>query len=901
MKAFQIRTVAKGFLSLVKSLRPPNFPEFRWLWSLGAAIVAIVFMQSSSSVAQTTERITSANSPNDKIDSFIESHCLDCHDDLTAKGGLKLQRVPFDLADSEWRDLWVRIFDRIEKQEMPPDREDLPDEQRRALLTVLDKALYEADKAEVVAKGRGPLRRLTREEYENNLRDLLKLPHLDIRDRLTEDRTSEGFTKVASTLDMSRVQLEAYLGAAEVALHKAVASAVKPEEPMHYRALGTDLFPLLSTHGGPETMFFAKNGKMVPISNGDLKEIQKSGKRDPALEMALFRSAAWPYYAYPRGFLAKREGAYRVRFSARAVRQVRDFRLNPASMPAPMTFRARQPSKADVSGDVRATGGLIDVLPEPSVFETIIHLKAGETFEYSLLGLPVPHPITSHGGPLYYDFPPMPAEGHPGVAFQWLEVEGPIVSKTWPPTSHRVLFDDLPIRNSKPGGRMSVEVVSKKPNSDAKRLFKRFAAKAARRPVPESAQETFLKLIKEKLQAGAPFAEAMLTGYKAFLCSGHFLYLPEPHAAEDHAHFAIASRLSHFFWNSRPDAKLERTAAEGFVNDLDTLRAEVDRLIDDARFERFVTQFTDEWLDLNELRRDIADIRLYPEYRKDDYLVESMERETRAFFKAMIRDNLPAAVLVDSDFTFVNDRLARHYGLHPVSGSAMRRVTLPQSSPYGGFLTQASIMKITANGTMTSPVLRGAWIMEKLLGDPPPKPPTAVPAVEPDIRGTSTMREILARHTDSKACSACHARFDPVGFALENFDVMGAWRDRYRGMEKGHKITGIDRAGHQFEYRVAQPVDAFGQLRTGETFEDIRDLKKIFAARPRQLARNLLYQFTLYATGTSVRFSDRRDIVGILDQCQPDGYRVRDLLHGLIQSRIFLGFPSDTQFASKKK
>ena len=335
----------------------------------------------------------------------------------------------------------------------------------------------------------------------SHLRDLLELPHLDIRDLLPEDRTSEGFAKAASTLDMSRVQLEGYLGAAGAALHKAVASDVKPEEQTHYRALGTDLFPLLSTHGGPETMFFAKNGKMVPISNIDLKKIQESGKCDLDLEMALFRSAAWPYYAYPRGFLAKREGAYRLRFSARAVRQVRDFRLHPASKPAPMTFRARQPSKADVSGDVRATGGLIDVLPEPSVFETIIHLKAGETCEYSLLGLPVPHPITSYGGPLYYDFPPMPAEGHPGVAFQWLEVEGPIVPKTWPPPSHRVLFDDLPIQNSNPGGRLSVEVVSKQPNADAKRLFRRFAAKAARRPVPESAHETFLKLIQDKHQA----------------------------------------------------------------------------------------------------------------------------------------------------------------------------------------------------------------------------------------------------------------------------------------------------------------------------------------------------------------------------------------------------------------
>jgi hypothetical protein len=204
-------------------------------------------------------------------------------------------------------------------------------------------------------------------------------------------------------------------------------------------------------------------------------------------------------------------------------------------------------------------------------------------------------------------------------------------------------------------------------------------------------------------------------------------------------------------------------------------------------------------------------------------------------------------------------------------------------------LTQASILKVTANGTTTSPVLRGVWIMEKLMGDPPPPPPKTVTAIEPDIRGATTIRDQLAKHTESESCAKCHARFDPVGFALENFDVMGAWRDRYRGLTTGEKITGIDPAGHPFEYRVGHPIDSSGQLLTGETFKDILELKAHLAANPRQLARNLLYQFTLYATGTPVRFSERPKIERILDRCEPADYRVRDLLHGLIGSEIFLG------------
>ena len=861
--------------------------------------VVAVLLLSTLSVGWAGERAVWEDMPLAGIAPLVEGHCFDCHDD-TAKGGLNLQALAWHPRDARSRERWIKIHDRVASGEMPPQSKDLPMDKREALLAVLDEALFEADMAEVRAEGRGPLRRLTREEYENKLRHLLELPHLDIVDRLPEDRTSGGFSRAATTLDMSRVHLEAFLDAAEAALREAVASGVSPREQTHYRAVGTDLFPKVIAHGGAETMFFAKNGKMVPISDGDLKKIHESGKRDPDLEMALFRSAAWPYYGYPRGFQAKHEGAYRVRFSARAVRQVRDFRLLPATESVPMTFRARQPSKADVSGDVRATGGLMDILPTRSVFHTVIQLKAGEVFEYSLLGLPVPHPITSHGGPLYYDFPPMPAEGHLGVAFQWLEVDGPIAPESWPPPSHRVLFDDLQIRNSKPEANLPIEVVSRQPSADAKRLFQRFVSKAAGRSVPDSAQEAFLKLIRDKLNAGAPFAEAMLTGYTAFLGSGHFLYLPEPQGEGDDAQFAIAARLSHFLWNSPPDGVLAKHAANGRMRDPVTLRGEVDRLIADDRFERFVRQFTDEWLDLNQVRRDLPDIRLYPEYRKDDYLVESMERETRAFFTAMIRDNLPATVLVDAEFVYVNDRLARHYGLPPVAGSAMRQVKLADSSPYGGLLTAASIMKITANGTITSPVLRGACIMKHLIGDPPPRPPPSVPAVEPDIRGAKTIRDILALHRNSKTCSACHARFDPVGFALENFDIMGAWRDRYRGLEKGHLVTGIDRAGHRFEYRVAKEVQAFGQLRTGEAFKDIRDLKEIFASKPRQLAKNLLHQFTLYSTGTPVRYADRRGIDEILDQCEPDGYRVRDLLHGLIQSAIFCGYPPHTDQRAKK-
>jgi hypothetical protein len=254
-----------------------------------------------------------------------------------------------------------------------------------------------------------------------------------------------------------------------------------------------------------------------------------------------------------------------------------------------------------------------------------------------------------------------------------------------------------------------------------------------------------------------------------------------------------------------------------------------------------------------------------------------------------VRENLPARSLVDADFLYVNERLAKHYQLEPMYGAELRRVAVPKGSPLGGLLTQGAILKVTANGVSTSPVLRGAWIMDRILGEPPTPPPPGIPAVEPDIRGAKTIRDLLALHTKSSVCASCHAKFDPVGLALENFDVVGQWRTHYRGTAEGERVTGIDHTGHDFVYTIAGAVDASGTLVDGRRFRDIRDLKAIFAANPRQLARNLLQQFTVYATGTPVRFSDRVEIEKMLDACAANGYRTRDLVHALVRSRVFLG------------
>ncbi|MBI4904503.1 MAG: DUF1592 domain-containing protein [Acidobacteria bacterium] len=824
------------------------------------------------SVWITASVVSSAQTPA-SLQPLLEKSCIGCHAGKAAKAGLDLRALPWRLEDRSNRERWIRVHDRVEKHEMPPKGVAMPAAARESLLRELRTPLLQADRADVDRHGRGPMRRLNRDEYEQNLRDILHLPHLDIRDMLPEDREAHHFNKVSESLDMSRVQLTAYLDATEAALRQAMVTEAAPPAVIKFRTSGYRLFPGLRSTGGRESMFFLRGDTGINVARERANPVTKEEEQDPTIEMGLFRSPGWPYGAFPRGFSAPRAGDYRVRFEARAVLQHPGFTVTKAGKAVPMTFRSRRPTNHDIAEDVKSVGGILEIQPGSHVYETTVRLEKGQTVEYGLLGLPVPQVDAIPSQPGSYRYPPFPPGGQPGIAMRWLEIEGPFTTGTWPPASHRVLFDELGVKPEPANVK-----------AEARRLLRRFIEGAARGPVPDAAVKKFEHLVEARLDNKEPFAEAMLAGYQAFLCSGLFLYLPEPR--DD---YAVAQRLSHLLANSKPDAALMEQARGGRLRQPKTLRAETERLIASTSFERFVDSFAGYWLNLRQLRRDDPDIRLYPEYRLDEYLVDSMERETLAFVTAMIRENLPVRNLVDAGFVFVNDRLARHYGLGEITGSALRRITVPKDSPRGGLLGQGAILKITANGTSSSPVLRGAWIMDRIVGEPPPPPPPGVPAVEPDIRGAKTIRDQLALHTKSEACASCHAKFDPAGLALENFDILGAWRTRYRGVAEGERVSGIDHTGHDYAYTIAGAVDAHGAFADGRPFQDVRDLKKALAARPRVLARNLLHQFTVYATGTPVRFSDRPEIEAMLDKCAPGDYRVGDLLHTLTQSRIFLG------------
>ena len=266
-----------------------------------------------------------------------------------------------------------------------------------------------------------------------------------------------------------------------------------------------------------------------------------------------------------------------------------------------------------------------------------------------------------------------------------------------------------------------------------------------------------------------------------------------------------------------------------------------------------------------------------------------MIAETRAYLRELIAKDLSVTHLVKSDFAMLNQSLATHYGVPGVTGCAIRRVPLPADSPRGAFLAQAAVLKVTANGTTTSPVTRGAWINERILGNPIPPPPASVPALDPDTRGATTIREKLEKHRADPSCAGCHAKIDPPGFALESFDVIGGFRDRYRSLSAGNELINFHfDSGFDPRVRLNQPVDPSGQLASGESFKNLADFQALVLRHPEALAANMTRQLLMYATGSETHYSDRREIAQILAQAKSSNYGLRSLIDAIVQSELFV-------------
>ncbi len=853
---------------------------------------------------------------------FLERYCYDCHNADTKSGGLDLSHLRAPDSQATSLASWVRIHDAIDQLEMPPQDSLQPAKgDRSAFLKTLASQINDAELKSRNQFGRVRLRRMTREEFENSLKDLLALSRLEIKELLPADGRVAGYNKIASGLDISPAHLSAYEEAIEVALDAAIATRSTPPPTFQRRIYPAGLFKFGAnlTQGQFVLLKDKKPDPALPVRGGFEEKQGHVGDQGPDLEdrkkqlEAVIASKSQSSVGLLNPNLAGYEaamnvapiysGTYRMKLS------LWGFHWN-QGQPEPCLSPQAAVLRAHAEGKQQEGGRLLSAFTAPSLqsneVQIVQWLDAHESIVFDPVSIPwnglrigqVAGRAAKHIGP--------------GVAIDWFEIEGPI-NETWPPTSHKRLFGDLPITLFSTEGdivpprreavhgiggylpnyyvdiplterKPPIETVrSTQPIEDARSLLKEFLPKAFRRDVKPDEVEPYLVLLQDRLDAKDCFEDAMRRVYVAVLTSPEFLFhLPDE---KNTATFELASRLSYWLWNGPPDDELLQAAKDGSLSNADAIATQVDRLLNDPRSNRFIEDFTNQWLELSRIDETTPDPVLYPEYRF--LLREGMLAESRAFIRELIQNNLPIANLVKSDFAMLTQRLAEHYGIEGVYGVEVRKVLLPSPSVRGGLLGQASIHKITANGTTTTPVKRGVWVMDRLLNNPAPPPPPGISAIDPDTRGTTTVREQLDRHRADPSCASCHAKIDPPGFALEAFDPIGGFRKRYRCTGKGDVPTEKGRTAWRVTYKLGPEVDASGALVSGREFDGPMALNDLLFAAPDELAEAFVSHLTRYATGTDISFSDRSEIRRIVELTKPKNHGLRSLIHELAKSPLF--------------
>jgi hypothetical protein len=813
---------------------------------------------------------------------YLEKHCLDCHDSDSRKGGLDLTHLPSDFNAAF--ETWIKIHDRIAADEMPPKKKSRPPKQETALfLDVLGKRLHTEDLQRRSTDGRASVRRLTRAEYQNTLRDLLELPHLEVADLLPPDGQRAGFDKLGEALDFSEIQLQQFLAAAKRALVTATCTQSTPPPVLKKRLYPNWIKFAQALEGGDALLLkgLAPDPRftLAPPTNAHRRSrfenngISRSEFVSSNTQPVGIIRASDPskYRSFP--FSAPADGIYRLRASSWS------FLLDQQKIRP----NDRTEIAALWSGN-RLLGYFDAPSLKPSIHEWTAPFSAGDGIRFETET--VRHArkdIALYTGP--------------GIAIDWIEVEGPLYSQ-WPPASHRVLFGELPLRSASPDspkkrpGKQgasntapeSATVFSQDPEKDAALLLGRFLPKAFRRAVPREELARYTEIVRDQLRQGASFQNAMFEAYQTALCSVHFLFRIENQGPLDGN--ALATRLAFWLWNSAPDTALLHAGASGQLAHPQGLAQQIDRLLNDPRSQRFIRDFLDQWLNLQKLEDTTPDRDLYPEF--NHHLQESMAAESRAYFQELIRLNLGVEHVVASNFAMLNGPLAALYQIPNVDGHTIQKVALPKNSVRGGFIAQAAPLKATANGTTTSPVVRGAWFNERILGLPLAPPPPNVGAVEPDTRGATTIREQLEKHRRDASCAACHERIDPPGFALESFDVIGGLRSHYRSLGAGIPVSTPIRDGNNPpRYKQGPAVDCSGQLPNGESFQDLHQFRARLLDHRDLLAKNLITQLLVYATGSELHFADRPALQKLLDQSRTQNHGIRSMIHLIAQSDLF--------------
>lgn len=796
---------------------------------------------------------------------FLQAHCVTCHGEEKQKADLQLNTLTPDFQTLSSAGHWIEVMDALNLGEMPPDKEPRPDIATQAIVTTwIATQLRETTRAQQGAGGRVLLRRLNRTEYSNTIRDLFGLTFLPGEsplELLPPDGTAEGFDKVSRALMLDSSLLENYFEVAARIAEMAIVDG-EPEFPtqvMRFELEDTRTNRAISYQGAipgfeigeREVVLMAEDGtrsfgvmkypglkREIPIKGNYRIRVRAWGERAADGEPVIMRFTQDHPEADQQLFIETEVTDEPKVYEVVVPRdpQCGEYHVKLVNG---IKFRKHSYAGGDLANRQRKEG-------QAGNFEEVLRLQSRQQMENLTTSRPNPEATdTSTLRKLFVD---------------WIECEGPLYGQ-WPPRSHRTIF----YHNGAPQGSEDIDAI-----------FNRFMKRAFRGPVSTEEVSPVVALVRSEFAAGESFHNAVRSGLIAVLCSTRFLYIAEPSVSDTLRHLTdweLASRLSYFLWSSMPDDELFNLAESGKLSEPNVLSQQVDRMLADSKASGLVQGFGAQWLKTGDFLNFTPDNRLYRDY--DAKLGESMVGEALAFFEEVLRNDESALSFIDSDWTMLNERLARFYGIDGVRGEKFQRVTLPADSPRGGLLGMAGIAMAGADGNRTKPVHRGVYVREVLFNDPPNPPPPNAGEVEPNIKGKNlTVRQRLIQHQQIASCAACHQRIDCYGLALENFNAIGAWR--------------TEQDGEDFRRHKPVPIDSSSTLPNGESFGTFAEFKALLVKQDQRFARALTEKMLTYALGRPVTSSDRSLIDTLTAQMAEAGYTLRRLIHGVVSSDAFL-------------
>ena len=812
---------------------------------------------------------------------FFNEHCVTCHGERKAESDLRLDlQLSTDFADAATKSWWSEIVNVLNSHEMPPESEPQPKSDEVA--KVVDWITEQIAASELKRRDSAiVLRRLNRVEYKNTIRDLVGVD-IDVSG-FPLDPASGGFDNNGTALTVSPLLLDMYFETANKIVDAAIVSGSQPDS-IRWR---------FEPESGDNDSNRVRYGKNNAIVNGGNNPVEGDFK--------VMHHERWDKKLNARDFVLPSAGTYTIRI--RAGGSVPSRAEVVASAKRALTDRFEKQMKENPKGErwhreqlerdlahfesdrmydfgpprlklIRDLGGQPTVLAEfdvdaskeePKLYEFKAKFtteKVGLTIDYAY---EIPAVLENFWMQNHDDF------ARPTAYVDWFEIEGPVYD-SWPPVSHSRLLGEV--------AKLTESASREQEDRAVRDALLKFMRRAYRRPTSASEMDERMQLYAAERASGAEAVEAIKVPLVATLCSPHFLFIEEPQSEQqagsrklnDHE---LAVRLSYFLWSSMPDDELLKLASANKLHEPKVLEQQVARMLSHRNIDALVTNFTGQWLGLREVGANPPAKDLYPHY--DRHLEMSMVRECEEFFRCILQSDVSVMNFVRSDFVVINERLARFYEIDGVRGDHFRKVQVTPAAHRGGVVTQAAIHTITSNGTRTSPVKRGTWIMKNLLGTDPGLPVANAGDIAPKVPGLdkATVRQRLEIHRTLPQCARCHNKIDPLGFALENFNASGQWRDQEGFGYKG-RIEKNDPA-----------IDASSKMLDGTLIDGVAGLQAALEAREELFLRCLAAKLMTYALGRELGIADQPTVNAAAKHLQSHQYRLSSLIEFIVQSDLF--------------